>query len=40
MRHWLKTRGVAYSVWADRHAPADRLLQREKALREAKLKQK
>ena len=40
MKHWLKVRGVAYSVWAERHPPADNLLQREKAHREAKVKKK
>jgi hypothetical protein len=40
LRRWLKYHGVAYSVWADRHPPADNLLQREKARREAKLKKK
>jgi hypothetical protein len=29
--HWLKTRGVGYSVWARRHPPADRLLKRRYA---------
>jgi hypothetical protein len=38
--HWLKVRGVAYPVWAERHPPANHLLQREKAHREAKLKKK
>lgn len=37
---WLKIRGVGYSVWAERHPPANHLLQREKARREAKLKKK
>ena len=32
--HWLKVRGVGYSVWAGRHPPANHLLQREKARRE------
>jgi hypothetical protein len=40
LSHWLKVRGVGYSVWAERHPPANNLLQREKALREAKLKKK
>jgi hypothetical protein len=40
LHHWLKFHGVAYSVWAERHPPADKLLQREKAHREAKLKKK
>src|SRR5690242_13189350 len=31
MRHWLKFHGIAYSVWAGRHPPADRLLQRRYA---------
>ncbi len=34
MKHWLKVRGIAYPVWAERHPPADKLLQRQKALRE------
>ena len=34
LAHWLKVRGVGYSVWAERHPPANNLLQREKALRE------
>ena len=34
LSHWLKVRGIGYSVWAERHPPADNLLQREKALRE------
>jgi hypothetical protein len=38
LHHWLKVHGIAYSVWAERHPPADNLLQREKARREAKLK--
>ena len=38
--HWLKVRGVGYSVWAKRHPPANHLLQREKALREGKVKKK
>jgi hypothetical protein len=37
---WLKARGIGYSVWAERHGQADKLLQREKALRVAKLKKK
>jgi hypothetical protein len=36
--HWLKVRGVGYSVWAGRHPPANHLLQREKVRREAKKK--
>jgi hypothetical protein len=40
LHHWLKVHGIAYSVWAERHPPADKLLQREKARREAKLKKK
>ena len=36
LSHWLKVRGVAYSVWAGRHPPADQLLQKEKAKREKK----
>ena len=32
--HWLKVRGVGYSVWAGRHPPANHLLQREKARRD------
>jgi hypothetical protein len=34
LSHWLKVRGVGYSVWAERHPPANNLLQRERALRE------
>ena len=34
LAHWLKVRGIGYSVWADRHPPANHLLQRERALRE------
>jgi hypothetical protein len=34
--HWLKVRGVGYSVWAARHPPADHVLQREKIRRVAK----
>jgi hypothetical protein len=34
LAHWLKVRGIGYSVWADRHPPANNLLQRQKALRE------
>src|SRR5436309_366712 len=33
LAHWLKVRGIGYSVWADRHPPANHLLQREKAQR-------
>jgi hypothetical protein len=40
LHHWLKVHGIAYSVWAERHPPADNVLQREKARREAKLKKK
>jgi hypothetical protein len=28
MAHWLKVHGVAYSIWADRHPPANRLLKK------------
>ena len=33
LAHWLKVRGVGYSIWAGRHPPANHLLQREKAQR-------
>ena len=33
LSHWLKVRGIGYSVWAERHPPANHLLQREKAHR-------
>jgi hypothetical protein len=36
LTHWLKVHGVAYSVWAERHAPADHLLQKQKAKLEKK----
>jgi hypothetical protein len=29
LSHWLKVRGVGYSVWADRHPPANHLLQKK-----------
>ncbi len=29
LAHWLKVRGVGYSVWAHRHPPADHLLKRQ-----------
>lgn len=39
MAHWLKVHGIAYSVWAERHPPANRLLkQRYAALLAAKHK--
>jgi len=28
---WLKARGIGYSVWAQRHPPANHLLQKQKA---------
>jgi hypothetical protein len=28
MAHWLRVHGVAYSVWAQRHPPANRLLKK------------
>ena len=28
LARWLKARGVGYSVWAERHPPADRVLKR------------
>jgi hypothetical protein len=28
MAHWLRVHGVAYSVWAERHPPASKLLKR------------
>jgi hypothetical protein len=31
LAHWLKVRGVGYSVWAHRHPPANHLLKRHKA---------
>jgi hypothetical protein len=31
MKHWLKVHGIAYSVWAGRHPPANRLLERHYA---------
>jgi hypothetical protein len=33
LAHWLKVRGVGYSIWAERHPPANHLLQREKTHR-------
>jgi hypothetical protein len=36
LAHWLKVHGVAYSVWAERHPPANHLLQKQKAKREQK----
>ena len=30
LAHWLKVRGVGYSVWAHRHPPANHLLKRHK----------
>ena len=30
LAHWLKVRGVGYSVWAQRHPPADHVLKRQK----------
>lgn len=30
MAHWLKVHGVAYSVWAERHRPANHLLKKQK----------
>jgi hypothetical protein len=33
LSHWLEARGIGYSVWAERHPPADRLLQKQKAKR-------
>ena|SRR6266704_6834229 len=33
LAHWLKVRGVGYSVWSGRHPPANHLLQREKSRR-------
>jgi len=37
LAHWLKVRGVGYSVWANRHPPADHVLkvQRQKNRRAA-----
>jgi hypothetical protein len=29
MAHWLKQHGVAYSVWAQRHPPANHLLKKK-----------
>ena len=31
LQHWLKVHGIAYSVWAKRHPPANTLLQKQKA---------
>jgi hypothetical protein len=36
LAHWLKVRGIGYSVWAERHPPANHLLQKQKAKREQK----
>jgi hypothetical protein len=36
LAHWLKVRGVGYSVWADRHPPANHLLQKKVARLERK----
>ena len=33
LAHWLKTRGVGYSVWAERHPPANRLLKKHQSKR-------
>jgi len=29
LAHWLKVRGIGYSVWAERHPPANHLLQKK-----------
>src|SRR5262245_56213998 len=34
LAHWLKVRGIGYSVWAERHPPANDVLQRQKTLRD------
>ena len=31
LAHWLKVRGIGYSVWAGRHPPANRLLKSHQA---------
>jgi len=31
MAHWLKSHGIAYSVWAGRHPPANQLLNKKYA---------
>src|SRR4051794_34034554 len=36
LSHWLKVRGIGYSVWATRHPPANHLLLKQKAIREHK----
>ena len=36
LAHWLKVRGIGYSVWAERHPPANHLLLKQKARREHK----
>jgi hypothetical protein len=36
LSHWLKVRGIGYSVWAGRHPPANHLLLKQKALRDHK----
>ena len=36
LAHWLRVRGVGYSVWAHRHPPADHVLKKRQKARSAR----